>query len=131
MLKDQKKTSHKIEGLTYHRNRFVENYLHNTSFLVVEYLSTNNIGTVVIGKNDNWKQDANIGKKKHQNFTQIPPYKLIQQITYKCQLAGLKVIETDIVTPVKLLHLSKSYQLNMKLMGVNESNVVYSGVQLV
>lgn len=77
------------------------------------------------------KQGANIGKKNYQNFTPIPPYKLIQQITYKCQLAGLKVIETDIVTPVKLLHLSKSYQLNMKLMGVNKSNVVYSGVQLV
>jgi len=24
---------------------------------VVEYLTTNNIGTVVIGKNDNWKQE--------------------------------------------------------------------------
>ena len=131
MLKGQKKTSRKIEGLTYHRNRFVENYLHNTSLFVVEYLTTNNIGTVVIGKNDNWKQGANTGKKNNQNFTQIPHYKLIQQITYKCQLAGVKVIEMDIVTPVKLLHLINSHQLNMKLMGVNESNVVYSGVQLV
>ena len=58
VLKGQKKTSRKIEGLTYHRNRFVENYLHNTSLFVVEYLSTNNIGTVVIGKNDNWKQET-------------------------------------------------------------------------
>ncbi|MDE5077323.1 MAG: zinc ribbon domain-containing protein [Trichodesmium sp. St2_bin6] len=41
------------------------------------------------------KQGANIGKKNYQNFTPIPPYKLIQQITYKCQLAGLKVIETE------------------------------------
>ena len=98
---------------------------------MVEYLTTNNIGTVVIGKNDNWKQGANTGKKNNQNFTQIPHYKLIQQITYKCQLAGVKVIEMDIVTPVKLLHLINSHQLNMKLMVVNESNVVYSGVQLV
>lgn len=90
-----KTTSRKIEALTYHRNRFVENYLHNTSKLVVNYLVTNRIGTVVIGKNDNWKQGANIGKKNNQNFTQIPHYKLIQQITYKCQLAGVKVIETE------------------------------------
>ncbi len=54
-----------------------------------------NIATVVIGKNDNWKQGANIGKKNNQNFTQIPHYKLIQQITYKCQLAGIKVMETE------------------------------------
>ncbi len=91
----QKKTSRKIEALTYHRNRFVENYLHNTSKLVVNYLVTNRIGTVVIGKNDNWKQGANIGKKNNQNFTQIPHSKLIKQITYKCQLVGIKVIETE------------------------------------
>ncbi len=94
-LKDNRKTSRKIEALTYHRNRFVENYLHNTSFLVVKYLTTNNIGTVVIGKNDNWKQSANMGKKNNQNFTQIPHDKLVKQITYKCQLAGIKVIETE------------------------------------
>ncbi|MGD1713891.1 RNA-guided endonuclease InsQ/TnpB family protein [Dapis sp. BLCC M172] len=94
-LKGNRKTSRKIEALSYHRNRFVENYLHNTSKLVVNYLVTNNIGTVVIGKNDNWKQGANIGKKNNQNFTQIPHSKLIQQITYKCQLAGVKVIETE------------------------------------
>ncbi|NEP84584.1 MAG: IS200/IS605 family element transposase accessory protein TnpB [Okeania sp. SIO3B3] len=94
-LKGNRKTSHKIEALSYHRNRFVENYLHNTSKLVVNYLVTNNIGTVVIGKNDNWKQGANIGKKNNQNFTQIPHDKLVNQITYKCQLAGIKVIETE------------------------------------
>ena len=94
-LKGNRKTSRKIEVLTYHRNRFVENYLHNTSFLVVKYLTTNNIGTVVIGKNDNWKQGANMGKKNNQNFTQIPHDKLVKQITYKCQLAGIKVIETE------------------------------------
>ncbi|WP_237396964.1 transposase [Okeania sp. KiyG1] len=94
-LKGNRKTSRKIEALTYHRNRFVENYMHNTSKLVVNYLVTNNIGTVVIGKNDNWKQGANIGKKNNQNFTQIPHDKLVKQITYKCQLAGIKVIETE------------------------------------
>ncbi|WP_293063120.1 transposase [Okeania sp. SIO2B3] len=94
-LKGNRKSSRKIEALSYHRNRFVENYLHNTSKLVVNYLVTNNIGTVVIGKNDNWKQSANIGKKNNQNFTQIPHDKLVKQITYKCQLAGIKVIETE------------------------------------
>ncbi|NEO54207.1 MAG: transposase [Okeania sp. SIO3B5] len=33
-LKGNRKSSRKIEALSYHRNRFVENYLHNTSFLV-------------------------------------------------------------------------------------------------
>ena len=38
---------------------------------------------------------SNFDKKNNQNFTQIPHYKIIQQITYKCQLAGIKVIETE------------------------------------
>ncbi|MGD1704626.1 RNA-guided endonuclease InsQ/TnpB family protein [Dapis sp. BLCC M229] len=115
VIKGQKKTSRQIEALTYHRNRFVENYLHNSSKLVVEYLTTNNIGTVVIGKNDNWKQGANIGKKNNQNFTQIPHYKLIQQITYKCQLVGIKVIETEesYTSKTSAIDLEKPVVLNM------------------
>ncbi|GGA16856.1 IS200/IS605 family accessory protein TnpB-related protein [Okeania sp. KiyG1] len=98
-LKGNIKTSRKIKALSYHRNRFVENYLHNTSKLVVNYLVSNQIGTVVIGQNDNWKQGTNIGKKNNQNFTQIPHSQLVKQITYKCMLAGIKVIETE-----RLLH---------------------------
>ncbi|MDY7002532.1 MAG: transposase [Cyanobacteriota bacterium] len=94
-LKDNIRSSRKVEGLTFRRNRFVDNYLHHTSKLVVDYLVTNQLGTLVIGKNDRWKQGANIGKRNNQNFTAIPHYKLVQQITYKCQLAGIKVIETE------------------------------------
>ena len=72
MLKGQKKTSRKIEVLTYHRNRFVENYLHNTSLFVLEYLTTNNIGTVVIGKNDNWKQGQRSVKKQSKLYPNTP-----------------------------------------------------------
>ena len=86
MLKGQKKTSRKIEVLTYHRNRFVGNYLHNTSLFVVEYLTTNNIGTVVIGKNQALETRCKHRQENNQNFAQIPHYKLIQQITYKSGL---------------------------------------------
>lgn len=86
------KTSQRIQSLTYHRNRYVENYLHNTSRLIVDLLKSCNIGTLVIGKNDGWKQNIDIGKRNNQSFTQIPHAKLIDQLTYKCQLAGIKVV---------------------------------------
>ena len=41
------------------------------------------------------KQNINIGKKNNQSFTQIPHARLIDQITYKCQLAGIKVVVTE------------------------------------
>lgn len=91
-LSQNKKTSSRIQSLTYYRNRYVENYLHNTSRLIVDLLSSCNIGTLVIGKNSGWKQNIDIGRRNNQSFTQIPHAKLIDQLTYKCQLAGIKVV---------------------------------------
>ncbi|MEK0178011.1 MULTISPECIES: IS200/IS605 family accessory protein TnpB-related protein [Microcoleus] len=68
----------------------------NTSLLVVRNIvsPTYIIGILVIGKNENWKQNLNIGKRNNQSFTQIPHARLIDQIAYKCQLAGIKVVVT-------------------------------------
>jgi IS605 OrfB family transposase len=50
------------------------------------------IATVVIGKNDNWKDKIDLGKQTNQNFVCVPHCRLIEIITYKCQLVGIKVI---------------------------------------
>ncbi len=60
------RTSKKIASLTYYRNRFVDNYLHQTSRIIVDYLIEHNIKTLVIGKNENWKQKVNLGKRNNQ-----------------------------------------------------------------
>ncbi|MEQ9354139.1 MAG: transposase [Coleofasciculus chthonoplastes F3-SA18-01] len=91
-LPAESRTSKRIQALTYHRNRFVENYLHNTSRLIVNRLKQQGIGTLVIGKNEGWKQQVNMGKRNNQKFVNIPHAILINQITYKCELAGIKVV---------------------------------------
>jgi len=58
----------------------------------VKWLLDNKIGTLVIGKNDGWKQQINLGKRNNQNFVQIPHARFIEMLTYKAQLAGIKVI---------------------------------------
>ncbi len=52
----------------------------------------NAITTLVIGKNDGWKQEVNLGKVNNQNFVTIPHARLIEMIIYKCQLEGISVI---------------------------------------
>lgn len=94
-LDEARKTSKRIQSLTAYRNRYAENYLHNTSRKIVNLLQASQIGILVIGKNENWKQNLNIGKRNNQSFTQIPHARLIDQITYKCQLAGIKVVVTE------------------------------------
>jgi putative transposase len=89
-----RKSSKRIQSLTAYRNNYVDNYLHQTR-TIVNLLKACHIGTLVIGKNDNWKQNINLSKKNNQSFTQIPHARLIDQITYKCQLAGIKVVVTE------------------------------------
>ena len=94
-LGEKRKSSKRIQSLTTSRNNYIDNYLHNTSRTIVNLLRASDIGTLVIGKNNNWKQNINIGKNNNQSFTQIPHARLIDQITYKCQLAGIKVVVTE------------------------------------
>jgi len=91
-LKNEKKTSRRIKSLTVKRNNKVNDYLHKASKLIVNYLVSNNISTLVIGKNKEWKQNANIGKRNSQNFIQIPHTRFIEMLTYKCKLEGITVI---------------------------------------
>ena len=92
LLKGTQKTSKRIKALNDKRNSVVDNFMHVSSNLVVDILKTCDVGTLIIGKNDGWKQNVAIGKRNNQQFTQIPHAKLIEKITYKAQLAGIKVI---------------------------------------
>ncbi len=104
-LKGERKTSIKIEQLTHKRNVKVDNYLHNASRFIVNHLAANRIGTLVIGKNDNWKQGINLGKRNNQNFVAIPHARFIEMLTYKAQLAGIavKVIEESYTSKCSFL----------------------------
>ena len=50
---------------------------------------------VCIGKNDAWKQEANMGKRTNQNFVQIPHARFIAMLTYKAELVGIRVEVTE------------------------------------
>lgn len=95
ILGEERKSSKRIQTITAYRNNYANNYLHNTSRTIVNLLKATDIGTLVIRKNENWKQNLNIGKKNNQSFIQISHARLIDQITYKCQLAGILVVVTE------------------------------------
>lgn len=83
--------SKKLETMSYKRNQRIRNYMHNTSAYIIKWCIEHNIDTLVIGKNDTWKQE----KKHMQNFTAIPYEMLLSQLQYKCENAGIKYIETE------------------------------------
>lgn len=87
--------SNRLSLLTRKREEKINDYFHKVSSYLVNLLLESGIDTLVIGKNKNWKQEANLGKRNNQNFTSISHNKLIEKIKYKCQLVGIKVIERE------------------------------------
>lgn len=83
--------SNKLETMSYKRNQRIRNYMHNASALIIKWCVKHNIDTLVVGKNDTWKQE----KKHMQNFTAIPYEMLLSQLQYKCENVGIKYIETN------------------------------------
>jgi putative transposase len=85
-------TSNRLIRLTNKRNRKVKHILHLASRRVIDHLVAHRIGTLVIGYNQEWKQRVNIGRVNNQKFVSIPHADLVQMLTYKAHLAGIKVV---------------------------------------
>jgi len=86
------KRRHMLCAKRYHR---IQNYLHNTSCLIIKYCLKHNIRTLVVGHNEGIKQELKLRKDSKQNFVYIPFLDLIKQIDYKGAINGIKVIKTE------------------------------------
>jgi len=87
--------SNRLDGLTIKRNNRIEDFMHKSSRYVINYCIENNIDTIVIGKNEGWKQELDLGKRNNQNFVQIPYNSFIKKLKYKCQDVSIKFIVTE------------------------------------
>jgi putative transposase len=90
--RSKSKNSKRLNRLTTKRNNKVKDYLHKASTMLVNQLISNNVCKVVIGKNDGWKKEINIGKRNNQNFVNIPHAVFIEMVCYKCKLNGIEVV---------------------------------------
>jgi len=126
-LKGSCKGSPRIQRLTRCRNQKVDNYLHHTSRLIVDLLVTNQIGTLVVGKNAQWKTEIDLGKQTNQNFVGIPHTRLIEMLEYKARLVGIKVIVQE------ESYTSKSNFLTLDpipVYGKTDKDAVFSGKRI-
>ncbi|MEG3968505.1 transposase [Microcoleus sp. T2B6] len=126
-LKGSRKTSSRIQRLTRCRNQKVDNYLHHASRLIVGILSAKQIGTVVIGKNAQWKTDINLGNQTNQNFVTIPHSRLIEMLEYKARLVGITVIvqEESFTSRASFLGLD-----SIPVYGKTEKEPVFTGKRI-
>ena len=81
--------------ITEKRNRKMEDYMHKASRNIVDFCKDNDIPTIVIGYNKDWKRNSKLSHRVNQSFVGIPTQRLIEMIQYKAQEAGITVILTE------------------------------------
>ena len=87
-----RKSSNRTKWLTEKRNNKMNDCFHKASRMIVSQLVSNDIHTLVVGYNDGWKQDTNMGHRNNQSFVQIPHHRFVSLLEYKCKLVGIKLI---------------------------------------
>ena len=91
-LSNNKYTSKRINRLTFRRNNKIKDYMHKLSSAIIQYMEANTLNTLIVGKNDGWKTNIDMGRVNNQNFVLIPFNMLVYMLEYKCKLAGINII---------------------------------------
>ena len=88
---DRERVTKQMEQITTKRNRQVNHYLHAASKAIIDFLVQEGVGTIIVGKNPFWKQEAGMGRRNNQNFVSIPHARFIDMLIYKASLVGIQV----------------------------------------
>lgn len=87
--------SFKIKNLSLKRELKITDILHKASKYLVNYCVKHKIGTIVFGRNKEWKDSIQLGKQTNQNFGSIPFYKLLKMLEYKCKMIGINLVTQE------------------------------------
>ena len=92
---DYNYNSFKIKNLSLKRELKITDILHKASKYLVNYCVKHKIGTIVFGRNKEWKDSIQLGKQTNQNFVSIPFYKLLKMLEYKCKMIGINLVTQE------------------------------------
>ena len=92
-IKDKQKTSRttlRQKRITRKRNNRINDYLSKVARMIINYCLNNDIGRIVLGYNEDFQRNSNIGSINNQNFVNIPYGKLRGKLIYLCKLYGIE-----------------------------------------
>ena len=72
------------------RSNQISNFIYCASKYIVNYCIENNIGNIVVGYNDGFQDNPNLGKVNNQTFVMLPFGKFKSRLEYLCKLAGIR-----------------------------------------
>ncbi|WP_335982972.1 transposase [Fusobacterium polymorphum] len=92
-IKDKQKierTTLRQKRIARKRNNRIEDYLSKAARIIINYCLNNDIGKLVLGYNEDFQRNSNIGNINNQNFVNIPYGKLRDKLIYLCKLYGIE-----------------------------------------
>lgn len=90
-----KKPTNRQKAIARDRNNKVNDYMNKTAHKVIDYCINNDIGTLVVGYNETFQRNSNIGKKNNQNFVNIPYGQFRDKLEYLCKLNGIAFVKQE------------------------------------
>ena len=90
-----KKPTNQQTALARDCNNKVNDYMNKAARLIIDYCIQNDIGTLVVGYNETFQRNSNIGKRNNQNFVNIPYGKLRFKLEYLCELNGITFVKQE------------------------------------
>ena len=92
-IKDKQKIEHitlRQKRIARKRNNRINDYLSKAARIIINYCLNNDIGKIVLGYNEDFQRNSNIGSINNQNFVNIPYGKLRDKLIYLCKLYGIE-----------------------------------------
>ena len=84
-----------LDRVTRKRNHQMRDGINKTAKLIVDHCLKHGIGTLVIGWNEGFKSNANLGRLNNQKFVQMPLGKLKDRLKQLCELHGIRFEATE------------------------------------
>jgi len=92
---NNKHWSNFLSKITTNRNNYINNYFNQSVSKIINYCLKYKIKNIVVGYNEGWKQEINIGKKNNQNFLNIPHLNMRKKLEYKCENYDMNFIQHE------------------------------------
>ncbi|MEA5504657.1 transposase [Halotia wernerae UHCC 0503] len=84
-----------LDRATRKRNHQMRDGINKAAKLIIDHCLKSGIGTLVIGWNEGFKSNANMGRLNNQKFVQMPLGKLKDRLKQLCDLHGIRFQETE------------------------------------
>jgi putative transposase len=84
-----------LDRVTRKRNHQMRDGINKAAKLIIDHCLKYGIGTLVIGWNEGFKNNANMGRANNQKFVQMPLGKLKDRLAQLCDLHGIRFQETE------------------------------------